>query len=204
MPPQLARAKRPKRAPPRPIVEQLPRIDIADLCRWNVFPSQCDWRKAHLLELPFRYPFLKNLVISLQTIEANHLSGYTQSIPLHWCRTGFGGNYRPRPLFICNCGRSITKLYFNYGSLKCRRCINAVYASQVCSGRETRSHLQATRLNNFIRALPPKVRRITKAKLIDRKNSLAKQAIPFKSTRLDHKATNIQSNYQVKATAYRR
>ena len=89
---------------PRPLVEQLPRIDIADLCRWNVFPNQCDWTKAHLLELPFRYPFLKNLVISLQTIEANHHSGYTQSIPLRWCRTGFGGNYRPRPLFICtNC-----------------------------------------------------------------------------------------------------
>jgi hypothetical protein len=26
-----------------------------DLCRWNVFPNQCDWHKAHLLELPFRY-----------------------------------------------------------------------------------------------------------------------------------------------------
>jgi hypothetical protein len=33
MPPQLARAKRPKRTTPRPIVETLPRIDIADLCR---------------------------------------------------------------------------------------------------------------------------------------------------------------------------
>jgi hypothetical protein len=71
-----------------------------------------------------------------------------------------------------------------------------------CSGRETRSHLQATRLNNFIRALPPKVRHTTKARLIARKHALAKQAIPFKSNRLDHKAQNIQSNYQVKATAY--
>jgi hypothetical protein len=70
MPPQLRRAKRPKRTTPRPIVETLPRIDITDLCRWNVFPSQYDWHKAHLLELPFRYPFLKNLVISLQAIEA--------------------------------------------------------------------------------------------------------------------------------------
>ncbi len=105
MPPQLARAKRPKRSTPRPIVEQLPRIDIADLCRWNAFPNQCDWHKAHLLELPFRYPFLKNLIISLQNIEANHVSGYTQVIPLRWCRTGFGGNYRPRPLFILACIR---------------------------------------------------------------------------------------------------
>jgi hypothetical protein len=91
MPPQLARAKRPKRTTPRPIVETLPRVDIADLCRWNVFPSQCDWHKAHLLELPFRYPFLKNPVISLENIEANHHSDCTQYIPLRWIRTGFGG-----------------------------------------------------------------------------------------------------------------
>jgi hypothetical protein len=94
---QLARAKRPKRATPRPLVEQLSRIDIIDLCRWRVFPDQCDWNKTHLLELPFRYPFVKNLVITLQTIEANHHSGYIQSIPLRWIRTGYGGNNRPRP-----------------------------------------------------------------------------------------------------------
>jgi hypothetical protein len=63
MPPQLARAKRPKRTTPRPLVETLHRIDIDDLCRWRVFPSQYDWHKAHLLEAPFRYPFVKSLVI---------------------------------------------------------------------------------------------------------------------------------------------
>jgi hypothetical protein len=152
MPPQLARAKRPKRSTPRPIVEQLPRIDIADLCRFQVFPDQINWRARHSLELPFRYPFLKSLVISLQNIEANHVSGYTQFIPLRWIRTGFGSNYRPRPLFICtNCGRSITKLYFKGGSLNCRRCVNAVYASQLCSGKQMRTELQVQRLKNFLK-----------------------------------------------------
>jgi hypothetical protein len=106
MPPQLARAKRPKRSTPRPLVEELPRIEIADLCRYGAFPSQYEWHARYLLEL---YPFLKNLVISLQNIEANHHSGYIQSIRLRWLRTGFGGNSRPRPL--CQCGRSVTKLY---------------------------------------------------------------------------------------------
>jgi hypothetical protein len=87
MPPQLARAKRPKRSEPRPLVELLPRIDIVDLCRWKVFPSQYDWYKAHLLELPFRYPFVKSLIISLQDIEFNHHSDYNQIVPLRWCRT---------------------------------------------------------------------------------------------------------------------
>lgn len=149
MPWQLRNAKRPKRSTPRPIVEQLPRIDIADLCRWRVFPNQCDWHKAHLLELPFRYPFVKTLVISLQTIEANHRSGYTQHIPLRWIRTGYGGRHRPRPLFICSCGRSVTRVYFKGGHLGCRRCCDATYASRVL-GKRTRRILQAKRLQNFL------------------------------------------------------
>jgi hypothetical protein len=190
MPPQLARAKRPKRSTPRPIVEQLPRIDIAVLCRWNVFPYQFDWDKAHLLELPFRYPFLKNLVISLQTIAANHHSGYNQSIPLRWCRTGFGGNYRPRPLFICtNCGRSITKLYFKGGSLNCRRCVNAVYASQLCSGKQMRTELQVQRLKNFL-----KFKKYMSKKHLTSYIAKAPRH-EFKSKRLSHHSINNYGTY---------
>jgi hypothetical protein len=57
MPPQLARARRPKRATPRPLVEELPRLEIADLCRFRVFPT--NWYDRYTLERPFRYPFLK-------------------------------------------------------------------------------------------------------------------------------------------------
>jgi len=149
MPPQLARAKRRPKERPRPIVEQLPRIDIADLCRFRVFPDQSNWHARYRLEMPFRYPFVKSLVISLQTIEANHLSGYTQPIKLRWCRTGFGGNYRPRPLFICNCGRSVKKLYFCHLNLACRRCCNATYASRICSKRQ-RPILKANRIKTFL------------------------------------------------------
>lgn len=39
MPPQLARAQRPRRTAPRPLVEQLPRIEIADLCRLGGIPK---------------------------------------------------------------------------------------------------------------------------------------------------------------------
>jgi hypothetical protein len=62
-----------------------------------------------------------------------------------------GRRCRPRPLFICaNCGRPITKLYFNYGSLKCRRCANAVYASQCCD-KHSRPILQALRLQTYLK-----------------------------------------------------
>jgi hypothetical protein len=193
MPPQLARAKRPKRSSPRPIVEQLPRIDITDLCRWNVFPNQCDWNKAHLLELPFRYPFIQSLVISLQSIEANHLSGYTQVIPLRWIRTGYGGHHRPRPLFVCQCGRSVRRVYFKGGHLACRRCHSAVYASQLCSGRTTRSALQALRLQTFL-GLKSYMWKNNRQRLKARLATTPKQE--FKSKRLAHHAIQLpQSNY---------
>jgi hypothetical protein len=39
------------------------RIDIADLFRFHVLPN--NWRERWTMELPVRYPFVKNLVISL-------------------------------------------------------------------------------------------------------------------------------------------
>jgi hypothetical protein len=115
------------------------RLEIADLCRYGAFPSQYEWHARYLLELPFRYPFLKNPVLSLQAVEANHHSGYNQIIPLRWLRTGFGGNSRPRPLFICQCCRSVRRVYFKRGHLACRRCQNAIYASQICASTPAQS-----------------------------------------------------------------
>ena len=191
MPPQLARAKRPKRSEPRPLVEQLPRIDIIDLCRWKVFPSQYDWNKAHILELPFRYPFVKSLVISLQDIEANHHSGYNQIIPLRWVRTGFGGNIRPRPLFVCQCSRSVTRVYFKGGHLSCRRCCNATYASRQCDKR-TRPILQAKRLQFFLEH-KPYMGKNNRRRIAARITTAPEQEL--KSKRIPDKALLPQSNY---------
>ena len=192
MPLQLATAKRPKRSEPRPLVELLPRIDIADLCRWKVFPSQYDWNKAHLLEAPFRYPFIKSLIITLQTIEATHHSGYIQPIPLRWCRTGFGGHIRPRPLFVCQCGRSVTRVYFNYGSLKCRACAGATYASRQCS-KHLRPILQAKRLRFFLEHKPSMSKR-NRRRIASRITVAAEQE--FTSKRLKHHSIQLpQRNY---------
>jgi hypothetical protein len=194
MPRQLRRGltNRRRDSEPRPIAETLYRIDIADLCRFQVFPSPYDWHVDHYLEMPFRYPFVKSLLISLQNIEFNHYSGYNQIVPLRWIRTGFGRNIGRRPLFICRCGYSVTKLYFQYGSLKCRRCAKAVYASQICSGRATRSQLQAIRLQTFLNqkfALSHRNRRRLKARITAPNQHLT-------SKRLNHpKILLPQSNY---------
>jgi hypothetical protein len=142
--------------------------------------------------LPFRYPFVKNLVISLQTIEANHRSGYTQHIPLRWIRTGYGGRHRPRPLFICSCGRSVTRVYFKGGHLACRRCHDATYASRVL-GKHTRPTLQAVRLRKLLEF---------KTYMSKQNRQRLKARIPLspkqelKSKRLSHHSIQLpQSNY---------
>jgi hypothetical protein len=105
MPPQLARSDRRRKSQPRGIVEPTPNINIGDLCRWNAFPQT--WDKSYFLEALFKYPFAKSLVISRHSVEINYVSGYTQTIALHWARTGFG---RPRPFFVCGQWRLQTVL----------------------------------------------------------------------------------------------
>ena len=100
MPWQLKYAKRPKRVEPRPLVEQLQRLDIGDLVRLKIFPD--NWHTRRSYEVVFRYPFLKSIVVTLAFIEANHVSGYNQRIALKWIRTGFGGNWKPRPMSRCD------------------------------------------------------------------------------------------------------
>jgi hypothetical protein len=150
MPPQLARAqrRRPRNSEPRPIVELTPHIDLHDLCRWNVFPR--DWYKAHILEMRFRYPFVKNLVITRQSIEINHVLDYTQRVALHWIRTGFG---KPRPIFVCECGYGARRLFLRHGHLACQHCHRLSCASRQ-RDRNGRKRLAASKLRLQLGSLP--------------------------------------------------
>jgi len=150
MPAQLARANRrhDRHSKSRPIIELTPHVSINDLCRWKVFPE--NYYTDHLLEMPLRYPFLKNLVISRQNIEFNHSCKYTQTFALHWIRTGFG---QPRPIFVCQCGYGVRRLFLRHGHLACKHCHKAVYASQVCD-HNTRKRLAASKLRLQLGGLP--------------------------------------------------
>ena len=203
MPWQLRNAKRPKRAEPRPLVEQLPRIDVGDLTRLKVFPNDQHTRRTY--EVAFRYPFLRTLTVSFAAVEATHVSGYTQHIALKWIKTGYGGNWKPRPALLCpRCTRPVTKVYLRHGSLSCRRCSNAVYASQICSGQQMRAKLQATRLTTFLSILPAQTNQTTRQRLITRYRALRANSgqTALESSRLDHKALAIQSNYSTQGPAH--
>ena len=141
MPPQLARAKRPKRSEPRAIIERTPHINISDLIRQRVFPD--NYYDEHILEMPFKYPWAKSLVISRRNIVFAHRIEYNQRVGIHWAKTGFG---KPRPLFICSqCCRGAQRLFFKYGSLACQECHKLSYASRQ-RDYNGRKRLQAAKL----------------------------------------------------------
>ena len=141
----------------------------------------CPW-------ISLRYPFLSGARLSAHMVEFVH-NGRIQKFKLKWIKTGFG---LPRFAFICECGRTVIKLYFRHGNLACRRCCNVTYASRTLDKR-TRPVLQAIRLRNFLkfkRYMSKRNRQRLKARIA---------AAPIKelrSKRLSHHAIPLpQSNY---------
>jgi hypothetical protein len=187
MPWQLRNAKRPKRSEPKPLIELTPNIDTGELCRQRAFPENNYERWT--LEMPFKYPFVKNLVISRQIIEVNHHLGYTQRIGIHWIRTGFG---RPRPIFICECGYGFRRLFFRCGHLACKDCHGLTYASRAL-GKRTRPILQAIRLRKLLE-LKSYMSKRNRQRLAARLTPAVTQELISK--RLSHHTIQLpQSNY---------
>jgi hypothetical protein len=143
MPAQLARGLREKRQSgrkeQRPLAECLPQINVNDLS----IPR--DHKTYIAPNISFRYPHITNMRIAYNMVEFSH-SGRRQVFRFKRIKTGFGW---PRPAFICECGRSVIKLYFRSLNLACHHCCNATYASRQCS-RKQRPILQANRLKAFL------------------------------------------------------
>src|SRR5262245_54215102 len=133
--------------PPRPIAEQLPHINVNHL----KVPRN---HQTHLApNISLRYPLLASMRIAWNAVEFTHKSlhrgveGPTQCFALKQIRTGLGGYFRHA--FICTCGRPTIRLYIHHQRLACRRCHNAIYASQTLD-RKTRPALQANRIASFL------------------------------------------------------
>jgi hypothetical protein len=130
---------------PRLIVEQLPSIDVKDLHA----PSR--YNRTHVIDLSFRLPKVASAKVSATSVTFHHASlhrgqlGPTQTFQLKPIRTGFG----IRHTFLCNCGRSVKRLYYHSRDLGCRRCINAIYACQAIDQRQ-RPILQLSKLESLL------------------------------------------------------
>jgi hypothetical protein len=135
--------------PPRPIVEQLPAISVNDLPS----PSHCDTKTYILRDISLRYPQIAAAKLSCKAVEFRHVSlhrstlGPIQTFGIKRIKTGFGSH--GRCAFICDCGRPVIKLYYRGRQLACKRCCNAIHASQALDKR-TRPVLQASRIESFL------------------------------------------------------
>ena len=190
MPPQLARAKRPKRSEPRPLAECLPRINVNDLKipkRLNTTVT-APW-------ISLQYPFISGARLSANMVQFAY-SGRIQSFRLKWIRTGYG---LPRFAFICDCGRPVISLYLHHGNLACRRCCNATYTSRTC-GPKQRSALQAHRIQAFLK-FKPLIRGKARQRLQARLSSLIAKSknITLRGKHITDKAILPYSNYNTQA-----
>src|SRR5689334_24214698 len=112
MPPQLARAKRSRNSGPRPIVEQLPYININDLRQ--AIPRNYG---TNIYSNPFRYPQIQRLRLSYRSIDIIDHTDRSQVFGIQWIRTGFGAH---RPVFVCSCGYGAIRLFAQYGTYACK------------------------------------------------------------------------------------
>ena len=66
-----------------------------------------------------------------------------------FCDLALGSGVWPA-LKYCNCGRTVRRLYFRHGNLACRRCTQAIYASQACD--KAAQHYKHTEFKPFSKA----------------------------------------------------
>jgi hypothetical protein len=115
------------RTTPRPIVEQLPQINI------NHLKVPRDYKTYVAPNISLRYPQLSSMKIAWNMVHFTHKSlhrgveGPTQEFGIKQIRTGLGGYFRHA--FICTCGKPVIKLYIHYRNIACKHCHGAILAS---------------------------------------------------------------------------
>jgi hypothetical protein len=186
MPRQLRNARRPKRSQPRPLAEDLPRINVNDLK-----PPKQYGKVVTLPWISLRYPHICSARLGTYQCEFVHAGGL-QVFRLKLIRTGYG---LPRFAFICSCGRPIITLYFRHNRLACRRCIGAIYASQAVS-QDNRKALLSHRIKQFLQS-GLGLTRNTERRLEARCTSTK----PLDSKRITDKALRPQGRFHVQTEA---
>jgi hypothetical protein len=143
----LEERRRSGRTTPRPIAEKLPSITVKSLR----IPSPYDPKTYILDNISFRYPQLASAKVSNCVVEFRfpplHRGDpqHVEAFKVKPIKTGFGIRYAVH----CSCGRAVLKLYCQHRHLACRRCHNAIFASQTVDQRE-RPILEANRIANFL------------------------------------------------------
>src|SRR3954453_10633199 len=107
MPRQLARGLRAnyrRRRSTPPVVELMPSISINELRR--VIPTRHGTYTQP--DVSFKYPQIRQLRLTINSLEILDHCSRKQVFPIRWARTYFG---RPRPIIECTCTRRVIRLF---------------------------------------------------------------------------------------------
>ena len=149
--------RRVKGAPARPLVENLDSLPVHKL----PIPVLSDARRYIIPHVSLTFPWLSACKVSRDCVELHIPSlhrnelGQVQTFPLKHFRVGYGIAHS----FVCDCGRSVRRLYYLNRHIACRRCQNAIYASQSLSHQQ-RPILQANRIQSFLDGRPRLMRKV--------------------------------------------
>ena len=149
MPRQLARGLRTKhrhRNFSPPVIELMPSISINELRR--VIPTRHGTYTQP--NVSFKYPRIRQLRLTIDSLEILDLFGRKQAFRIRWARTYFG---RPRPIIECTCTRRVIRLFSKFGTYACRKCHGAVYTSQRQDSKG-RKRFKAAKLRLELGGLP--------------------------------------------------
>jgi hypothetical protein len=194
MPPQLQRGLllRRKRRSTRPLLDNLPYVDLRSIGRRKQFPG--NWHDVHVYEdMHFICPGIKSLRLTRANIAATFYgSAPEQTIPVRWFRVGYG----LRPTGRCSCGKGTLRFYKTGQRLTCGKCTGATYASRT-RDKASRPYLAHARLKTFISELPPRTYATTRARL-----ERQRQALWAKVRRVPRKSRRVPENLLRPRQAY--
>jgi hypothetical protein len=130
----------------RPILERLTPIRVSEFAR-----SEYLGERPGKYSAPFAWPFMQKLWACRSWLEFEHgKSRAYHKFGIKWVRCNFGGR---RPVFICQCGKRVAKLYDTGSIVGCRHCLDAIYESQR-RGENGRKYLQACRIRLSVGGAP--------------------------------------------------
>jgi hypothetical protein len=195
--PWQLRGPRPRRRVPRPLIDELPFVDVRGLGRRRQFPP--NWHDTNIFDVGFLHPGIKSLRLTRASITVTYYGNAPQQIiKLKWYKPGFGGY---RPVGQCGCGRTAFRLYKVSSKLVCYRCTKGRYATQVGYSR-SRPHIQARRLENLISGLPRGLWGTTHKRLWSQYHALKPQGT-YKSKLITERVLQPRSRYRLRSTAIR-
>jgi hypothetical protein len=132
----------------RPIVEDLPYIDVSALSKFGAFSGG----ECYFPNIALKYSFLSRLRAYRYRLDVRMRNCEKWlSFRVEWTRCNYGGG---RPWLRCSCGKRVARLYCGGIFIGCRSCYRARYESQRLGSEKARDYRQACKIRMLLGSEP--------------------------------------------------